>query len=106
MFISFSTDLKIKVTELEHRLQAQEKDIKNQMNKFNETQSQLDKAKRDLADKERGLTKSKDDLAKMTTQHEQAVAKVIAANVSAFKKRKHFKHILKTFLPWFQMYTH
>ena len=76
MFISFSTDLKIKVTELEHRLQAQEKDIKNQMNKFNETQSQLDKAKRDLADKERGLTKSKDDLAKMTTQHEQAVAKV------------------------------
>ncbi|XP_031436037.1 centromere protein F isoform X2 [Clupea harengus] len=72
---ALNQDLKIKVTELEHRLQAQEKDIKNQMNKFNETQSQLDKAKRDLADKERGLTKSKDDLAKMTTQHEQAVAK-------------------------------
>ncbi|XP_076155777.1 uncharacterized protein cenpf isoform X1 [Alosa pseudoharengus] len=84
-FKALNQDLKIKVTELEHRLQAQEKDIKNQMNKFNETQSQLDKAKKDLAEKERALTKSKDDLAKMTTQHEQAVAKC----TSVEQKLKH-----------------
>lgn len=72
----------MKVTELEHNLQAQERDIKNHINKFNETQSQLDKARKDLAEKERTLTKSKDDLAKMTTQHEQAVAKVMVANAT------------------------
>ncbi|XP_063040363.1 centromere protein F isoform X2 [Engraulis encrasicolus] len=72
---SLNQDLKIKVAELEDRLQTQDKDIKSQMNKFIETQSLLDKARKDFAEKERSLTKLQDDFTKMTSQHEQAQAK-------------------------------
>ncbi|KAJ8402852.1 hypothetical protein AAFF_G00361660 [Aldrovandia affinis] len=71
-------DLKLKVSELELRLQTQDKEMKNQLNKFKEIQSQLDNARRDLCEKDRTLSKSKDELSKMSTQYDQSVTKCSA----------------------------
>ncbi|KAL4623897.1 centromere protein F [Arapaima gigas] len=68
-------DLKAKVSELELRLQSQDKEMKNQMNKFQELQSQLDKAKKELSEKDRTLGKSRDELSKLSGQYDQAVTK-------------------------------
>lgn len=70
------SDLRSKVSELELRLQAHEKDMKNQINKFSEIQSQLEMAKKDVAEKDKLLNKSRDELTKATGQYEQSVSKV------------------------------
>ncbi|XP_052009006.1 centromere protein F-like isoform X2 [Xyrauchen texanus] len=72
---NINQDLRSKVSELELRLQAQEKDVKNQINKFSETQSQLEMVKKDLAEKDKLLSKSRDELTKVTGQYEQSVSK-------------------------------
>ncbi|XP_048830706.1 centromere protein F isoform X2 [Brienomyrus brachyistius] len=68
-------DLKAKVSELELHLQSHEKEMKNQINKFQEIQSQLDKTKKDLNEKETVLIKCREDLTKVSGQYEQAVTK-------------------------------
>ncbi|KAI7804504.1 centromere protein F isoform X2 [Triplophysa rosa] len=72
---NINQDLRAKVSELELRLQAQEKDVKNQINKFSEIQSQLEMARKDLAEKDKLLSKSRDELTKATGQYEQSVSK-------------------------------
>ncbi|KAA0711285.1 Centromere protein F [Triplophysa tibetana] len=72
---NINQDLRAKVSELELHLQAQEKDVKNQINKFSEIQSQLEMARKDLAEKDKLLSKSRDELAKATGQYEQSVSK-------------------------------
>ncbi|XP_072365143.1 centromere protein F isoform X2 [Scyliorhinus torazame] len=70
-------ELQTKVMDLEFRLQAQEKEMKNHTNRLHEIQFQFDKAKADLSDKECKLNKCRDDLTKMTTQCEQANTKCV-----------------------------
>ncbi|XP_077096038.1 uncharacterized protein cenpf [Siphateles boraxobius] len=72
---NINQDLRSRVSELELRLQAQEKDMKNQINKFSEIQTQLEMARKDLADKDKLLSKSRDELTKTTGQYEQSVSK-------------------------------
>ncbi|KAG1971577.1 centromere protein F [Pimephales promelas] len=72
---NINQDLRSRVSELELRLQAQEKDMKNQINKFSEVQTQLEMARKDLADKDKLLSKSRDELTKTTGQYEQSVSK-------------------------------
>lgn len=66
------------MTELELRLQVQEKELKNQLHKLQEAQTLLDKTQAELAEKDKTLTKSRDDLARMTVQFEKSVDKVIS----------------------------
>ncbi|XP_062303540.1 centromere protein F [Osmerus eperlanus] len=68
-------ELKSKVGELEQRVAAQDREVKSQTSRLQELQGQLDQARRDLTEKDRVLGKTRDDVAKATTQHEQAVAK-------------------------------
>ncbi|XP_067901141.1 centromere protein F isoform X3 [Heterodontus francisci] len=68
-------ELQTNVLDLEFRLQAQEKEIKNHMNKLHEIQFQFEKAKTDLSEKECKLSKCRDELAKVTAQCEQASTK-------------------------------
>ncbi|XP_038667522.1 centromere protein F isoform X2 [Scyliorhinus canicula] len=70
-------ELQTKIMDLEFRLQAQEKEMKNHTNRLHEIQFQFDKAKADLSEKERKLNKSRDDLTKMTAQCEQANTKCV-----------------------------
>uniref|UniRef100_A0A672KQ06 Centromere protein F n=1 Tax=Sinocyclocheilus grahami TaxID=75366 RepID=A0A672KQ06_SINGR len=72
---NINQDLRSRVSELELRLQAQEKEMKNQVNKFSEIQSQFEMAKKDLAEKDKLVSKSRDELTKSTGQYEQSVSK-------------------------------
>ncbi|XP_053463492.1 centromere protein F [Nycticebus coucang] len=71
-------DLRSKIGELELCLQGQEKEMKGQVNKFQETQLQLEKAKVELIDKEKVLNKSRDELVRTTAQYDQASTKCTA----------------------------
>lgn len=83
------------MSELELRLQAQEKDVKNQINKFSEIQSQLEMARKDLAEKDKLLSKSRDELAKATGQYEQSVSKVMLVGFKGyFTTKSRFPHVL------------
>lgn len=68
-------ELKSKMNELELRLQGQEKEMKDQVNKFQELQLQLEKTKVDLIEKEKILNKTRDEVVRTTAQYEQAAAK-------------------------------
>ncbi|XP_051042565.1 centromere protein F isoform X2 [Phodopus roborovskii] len=68
-------DLKSKMNELELRLQGQEKEMKGQVNKFQELQLQLEKTKMELTEKEKVLNKTRDELVRTTAQYDQAAAK-------------------------------
>ncbi|MBN3304345.1 CENPF protein, partial [Amia calva] len=72
---AMNQDLKARVSELELRLQAQEKDMKSQLLKMQEMQSHFEKAKLELADKDRHLSKCRDELTKVTGQYDQTTAK-------------------------------
>ncbi|KAK7153193.1 hypothetical protein R3I93_011176 [Phoxinus phoxinus] len=78
---NINQDLRSRVSELELRLQAQEKDMKNQINKFSEIQTQLEMARKDLADKDKLLSKSRDELTKTTGQYEQSVSKCSSVEI-------------------------
>ncbi|XP_003802097.1 centromere protein F [Otolemur garnettii] len=71
-------DLRSKINELELCLQGQEKEMKGQVNKFQETQLQLEKAKVELIDKEKILNKSRDELVRTAAQYDQASTKCTA----------------------------
>ncbi|XP_041108642.1 centromere protein F [Polyodon spathula] len=68
-------DLKTKVSELELCLQAQEKDMKNHMNKLSEIQRLYEKAKLELEEKDKNLSKCRDELTKVTGQFDQTTTK-------------------------------
>ncbi|KAL1769923.1 centromere protein F [Sigmodon hispidus] len=68
-------DLKSKVNDLELRLQGQEKEMKGQVNKFQELQLQLEKTKVELIEREKVLNKTRDELVRTTTQYDQAATK-------------------------------
>ncbi|XP_071996233.1 centromere protein F [Engystomops pustulosus] len=72
-------ELRSKVNELELRLQVQEKELKSHLHKMQETQTLLDKTQAELAEKDKTLTKSRDDLARVTAQFEQSVDKCTSA---------------------------
>jgi chromosome segregation ATPase len=76
LFFNVLSELRSKVSELEQHLQSQEKDARMQSGRLQELQGQLDQARRDLTDRDKTLGKSRDELSKATTQHEQAIAKV------------------------------
>ncbi|MGH0127158.1 UNVERIFIED_CONTAM: hypothetical protein FKN15_055998 [Acipenser sinensis] len=69
------SDLKTKVSELELRLQAQEKDLKNHMNKLSEIQRLYEKAKLELEEKDKNLSKCRDELTRVTGQFDQTTSK-------------------------------
>ncbi|XP_006772996.1 PREDICTED: centromere protein F isoform X1 [Myotis davidii] len=71
-------ELRGKIGELELRLQGQEKEMKGQVNKWQELQLQLEKAKVELNEKEKVLNKSRDELVRTTAQYDQASAKCTA----------------------------
>lgn len=71
-------ELKSKMNELELRLRGQEKEMKDQVNKFQELQLQLEKTKVDLIEKEKILNKTRDEVVRTTAQYEQAAAKCTA----------------------------
>ncbi|KAL6053609.1 hypothetical protein STEG23_018842, partial [Scotinomys teguina] len=71
-------DLKNKMSELELRLQGQEKEMKGQVNKFQELQLQLEKTKGELIEKEKVLNKTRDELVRTTAQYDQAATKCTA----------------------------
>ncbi|XP_008581927.1 PREDICTED: centromere protein F-like [Galeopterus variegatus] len=68
-------ELRSKINELELHLQGQEKEMKGQVNKFQELQLQLEKAKVELIEKEKILNKSRDELVKTTAQYDQTSTK-------------------------------
>ncbi|XP_027274519.1 centromere protein F isoform X2 [Cricetulus griseus] len=70
-------DLKSKMNELELRLQGQEKEMKGQVNKFQELQLLLEKTKMELTEKEKVLNKTRDELVRTSAQCDQAAAKCI-----------------------------
>uniref|UniRef100_A0A2K6KRH9 Centromere protein F n=1 Tax=Rhinopithecus bieti TaxID=61621 RepID=A0A2K6KRH9_RHIBE len=71
-------ELRSKINELELRLQGQEKEMKGQVNKFQELQLQLEKAKVELIEKEKVLNKCRDELVRTTAQYDQASTKCTA----------------------------
>uniref|UniRef100_A0A8B7WIG2 Centromere protein F n=1 Tax=Castor canadensis TaxID=51338 RepID=A0A8B7WIG2_CASCN len=71
-------ELRNKVNELELRLQGQEKEMKGQVNKFQELQLQLEKTKMELTEREKVLNKNRDELVRTTAQHDQAATKCTA----------------------------
>lgn len=71
-------ELRSKINELELRLQGQEKEMKGQVNKFQELQLQLEKAKVELIEKEKVLNKNRDELVRTTAQYDQASTKCTA----------------------------
>ncbi|KAM4042320.1 centromere protein F isoform 2-T2 [Anomaloglossus baeobatrachus] len=66
-------ELRSKVNDLELRLQVQEKELKSQLHKLHEAQTLLDKTQAALSDRDKTLTKSREDLARTTAQYEQSV---------------------------------
>uniref|UniRef100_A0A8C6W951 Centromere protein F n=1 Tax=Nannospalax galili TaxID=1026970 RepID=A0A8C6W951_NANGA len=77
-FKARNQDLRSKVNELELRLQGQEKEMKGQVNKFQELQLQLEKTKTELTEKEKVLNKNGDELVRTAAQYDQAAAKCTA----------------------------
>nr|XP_012315068.1 centromere protein F isoform X2 [Aotus nancymaae] len=71
-------ELRSKINELELHLQGQEKEMKSQVNKFQELQLQLEKAKVELSEKEKVLNKCRDELVRTTAQYDQASTKCTA----------------------------
>ncbi|XP_070252288.1 centromere protein F [Myotis yumanensis] len=71
-------ELRGKIGELELRLQGQEREMKGQVNKWQELQLQLEKAKVELNEKEKALNKSRDELVRTAAQYDQASAKCTA----------------------------
>lgn len=65
------------MNELELRLQGQEKEMKGQVNKFQELQLLLEKTKMELTEKEKVLNKTRDELVRTSAQCDQAAAKVL-----------------------------
>lgn len=65
------------MTELELRLQGQEKEMRSQVNKCQDLQLQLEKTKVELIEKERILNKTRDEVVRTTAQYDQAAAKVL-----------------------------
>ncbi|XP_077341890.1 centromere protein F [Lithobates pipiens] len=68
---SQNQELRSKVNEMELRLQVQEKELKNQLNRLQETQTLLEKTQAELQEKDKAMTKSRDDLARVTVQYDQ-----------------------------------
>ncbi|MBN3313186.1 CENPF protein, partial [Atractosteus spatula] len=75
---AMNQDLKAKVSEMELCLQAQDKDMKNHVNKLHEIQSNFEKAKMELAEKDKNLNKCRDELTRVTGQYEQTTSKCAA----------------------------
>nr|XP_014721268.2 centromere protein F isoform X1 [Equus asinus]XP_044613941.1 centromere protein F isoform X1 [Equus asinus]XP_044613942.1 centromere protein F isoform X1 [Equus asinus] len=71
-------ELRSKISELELRLQGQEKEMKGQVNKFQELQLQLERAKVEFIEKEKVSNKSRDELVRTTAQYDQASTKCTA----------------------------
>ncbi|KAB0345532.1 hypothetical protein FD754_022458 [Muntiacus muntjak] len=71
-------ELRSKITEFELRQQGQEKEMRGQVNKVQELQLQLEKAKVELNEKEKVLNKSRDELVRTTSQYDQASTKCTA----------------------------
>ncbi|XP_076190679.1 centromere protein F [Aptenodytes patagonicus] len=69
-------ELNSTVKDLEQQLQAQEKVKKSHMNKYQETELQLDRMKLELTEKDKVLNKTRDKLTQMRTQLDQATAQV------------------------------
>lgn len=80
------------MNELELRLQGQEKEMKDQVNKFQELQLQLEKTKVDLIEKEKILNKTRDEVVRTTAQYEQAAAKVLDFSMDDWE-RAGFLHL-------------
>ncbi|XP_054678352.1 centromere protein F isoform X1 [Grus americana] len=64
------------VKDLEQQLQAQEKVKKSHMNKYQETELQLDRMKLELTEKDKVLSKTRDKLTQTRTQLDQATTQV------------------------------
>ncbi|XP_032249062.1 centromere protein F [Phoca vitulina] len=71
-------ELRNKISDLELHLQGQEKEMKGQVNKCQELQLQLEKAKAELIEKDKVLNKSRDELVRSTAQYDQASTKCTA----------------------------
>ncbi|XP_059947109.1 centromere protein F isoform X2 [Mesoplodon densirostris] len=78
-------ELRSKISELELHLQGQEREMKGQVNKLQELQLQVDKAKAELNEKEKVLNKSRDELVRTTAQYDQASTKELSRQQRSFQ---------------------
>ncbi|KAM9212020.1 centromere protein F [Dugong dugon] len=65
-------ELRSRISELELQLQGQEKELKSQVNKFQELQLQMETAKVELVEKEKVLNRNSDELVRTAAQYDQA----------------------------------
>ncbi|KAH0622704.1 hypothetical protein JD844_025235 [Phrynosoma platyrhinos] len=69
-------ELRSSVQELEHKLQIQTQDMKFSLTKLQETQLQLENLKIELAEKDKVLNKTKNEMSRITAQLDQATDEV------------------------------
>lgn len=74
--LCLSAELRSQASELEQRLQGQERELRSQGDRIQEMQLQRDRARGELAERDKALSKSGDELARVGAQYEQASAKV------------------------------
>lgn len=65
-----------RVAELERNLSTHEKEIRNQASKLQELQTQLNQARKELAERDRDLTKTRHELSQATDRQQQVESKV------------------------------
>ncbi|KAM6217395.1 centromere protein F [Rhynchocyon petersi] len=65
------------ISDLELRLQGHEKEMKSQVNKYQELHLQLESAKVELIEKDKALNKNKDELVRTAAQYDQVSTKCI-----------------------------
>ncbi|XP_060102809.1 centromere protein F [Heteronotia binoei] len=72
-------ELRTRIQELEHNLQIQTSDIKFYVTKLQETQLQVENLKRELTEKGQALSKSHNEVTRITAQLDQTTSQFVAA---------------------------
>lgn len=76
LYCVLNSELNSIIKDLEQQLQAQEKLKRSHMNKYHETELELDRLKLELTEKDKILNKTRDKLTQTGTQLDQATTQV------------------------------
>lgn len=76
LYCFLNSELNSIIKDLEQQLQAQEKMKRSHMNKYQETELELDRLKLQLTEKDKILNKTRDKLTQTSTQLDQATTQV------------------------------
>lgn len=88
-----------RLAELERNLSTHDKEIRNQASKLQELQTQLNQARKELAERDRDLTKTRHELSQATDRQQQTESKVGFHHfegdivVAAFSFNIHYAHV-------------